>query len=950
MGSGTGPVPAEIQGATRGFDVFVSYSRADRETAQALVAGLDARGVKAWVDLEDIPPSAEWMAEISAAIEAADGYLVVVSPDLARSEVCAEELDLARGAGKRIVPVEVRTTDPDSVPATLAALNWIDATDMQLDQVLDRAVEALRTDLEHVRAHTRLQVQSGEWLRKAEVTTLLLRGGEISEAEAVVASPSEPRATPLQARFVHASRTAATRRQRRFITAVVAALVSSLLLSAFALLQRGEAVQQRDRAELQTELANSRALASEALLNMDDRLDVGMLLALEAHRTAPTPQALDALHVAAQRSIWIERTLRGSSGVNSVAVAPDGSLIAGADNDGTIRIWPAERGDPQGQLIEADGRSVFALAFAPDGTLASGGRDGAVHLWDPDTGAALGEPLAVENDAAAVTSVAFAREGRIVLGGTSDGMVYSWDAQSGTPTSDGPIRVGREKVWGLASPAGRDVFVASTDDGLLSSWDLVTGRRLATFELSSENAWGVDVSPDGRLVSVATTARRTQAASGEVLVFELRTGERVWRLQGHDDGAFDVAFSPDGRTLASASADTTVRLWNVDTGEPVSQPLRAHTDWVNGVAFTPDGASVVSGSSDGTVVVWDAQHRLVAGGGPVNVVAFHPDGESFASTEAIAYGEGGNVLPGSVSVWSTDTLEKIVSTSGEGAYGIAYTPDGATLVGTALDPEAFQGDLRRWNTQTLEVIEPTQPPGSFLTGVAVDPDGSTAATGTLEGDVQLWDVASGDPIGAPVGGQEDFVYALAFSPDGSVLATSSFDGSVVLRDPSDGGGVGDPVLQGRAEVYALAFDPAGERLAIGTFDGDVVVLDLETMERVLDLSLGDGVQSLAYSADGRTLAAGTSAGEVVLLETASGERIGDRLPEQRDWVNSLAFDRAGTSLLAGSEDGSILVLPSLAWTEDLDLLTDHLCAAAGRSLDPAEWKELIPFAPYHRTC
>ena len=169
---------AEPSEPAQPHDVFVSYSRADREVVVELVAGLDARGLKAWVDLEDIPPSAEWMGEIRAAIEASDGYLVVVSPSFASSEVCAEELGLAREAGKRIVPVMVRPTDPSSVPATLAALNWIDAIDGALEAASDRAVEALQTDLDHVRAHTKLGVRAAEWERKDDTTALLLRGAE----------------------------------------------------------------------------------------------------------------------------------------------------------------------------------------------------------------------------------------------------------------------------------------------------------------------------------------------------------------------------------------------------------------------------------------------------------------------------------------------------------------------------------------------------------------------------------------------------------------------------------------------------------------------------------------------------------------------------------------------------------------------------------------------------
>jgi len=94
----------------RGHDVFVSYSRADRETVFELTDALAERGKRAWVDLEEIPPSAEWMAKIRAAIESSDGYLVVVSPNLARSEICAEELEYARASGKCIVPVQVRAS------------------------------------------------------------------------------------------------------------------------------------------------------------------------------------------------------------------------------------------------------------------------------------------------------------------------------------------------------------------------------------------------------------------------------------------------------------------------------------------------------------------------------------------------------------------------------------------------------------------------------------------------------------------------------------------------------------------------------------------------------------------------------------------------------------------------------------------------------------------------
>src|SRR3990172_2643995 len=251
------PVPEPA----RGHDVFVSYSRADRQRVIELTRALAARGKRTWVDLEDIPPSAEWMTEIRSAIESSDGYLVVISPSLAGSQVCAEELEHARSGGKRIVPVLVRPTDPSSVPPALAALNWIDATGGAIEESAEAVVQALQTDLDHVKAHTRLLVRATEWDGRREPRSLLLRGEDLKEAEAllVAAQGKEPAPTPVQARFVQASRSGATRRQRSAVAiAVVVALVAATL-GVFAWQQRGEAIDQRAEAVAQRAEAQEQA-------------------------------------------------------------------------------------------------------------------------------------------------------------------------------------------------------------------------------------------------------------------------------------------------------------------------------------------------------------------------------------------------------------------------------------------------------------------------------------------------------------------------------------------------------------------------------------------------------------------------------------------------------------------------------------------------------------------
>ena len=944
-------------------DVFISYAREDRPFVQRLHDALAHEGRESWVDWEGIPASAKWMAEVRAAIDEADCFCFVVSPDSVESPVCREEAAHAAASNKRILPLLRREVSDGLVPETVAAHNWIEFQDQDdFDRALATLVKALETDPEHLRTHTRLLVRAKEW-DGAKDRSLLLRGQDLNQAEGWLAASAgkEPAPTQGQTAYVLASRKAASRRQRTVVGAVAIALALSLVLSAVAVIQRGEAVDAQARAEEQTRVANSRALAAQALVHMDEQLDLAILLSLEAYGTAPTPEALDVLHIAAQRSLMIEQTLPGSdtgavgfnqAGRKAVAYSPDGELIASGDADGNVFVWAADTGDVVGEPFDAGVGAIHAIAFAPEGgTLAIGGERGSVSAWDPLTGAEVSPRLELKDP---VTALAFSPNARRIAVGTDQGVVSLFDAEDGSVIA-GPEGFGRREsdfksVTGVAfSPDGTAMAIGA-ETGELVLVDPETLQEVAELNTAALQVWSPEFSPDGR--TLAAGILTLTSGDGAVLLWDVASGRVLDRLEGHSDQVFDISFSSDGRRLASASADGTVRLWDLATGEQVGDPLLGHSAEVHAVMFDPAGADLVSGGADGSVIIWKAGERVVGEGGPVNVVAFTKDGSRMISTETFTYAEpfppdpafdgGGDVL-----IWDTSSWGPVGEPiHGQYVFGLALGPDDSWFAGGTIDAR-----VPRWPIEPgVAAMETLRGAREVLFGVTVSPDADTIVAGGLGG-LFLWDAATGEELPEPPMAHDQDVYGMAFSPDGDTFVSGGFgDGRVLLWDTATWELVGEPLAEGLGRVYAVAFSRDGSMLAAAGFDGSVIVWDTSSWDRLHEVTTDNAVLSLAFSPDGGVLAAGTSAGQVEFIDVRRGERIGEPVSGQRDWVNTVAFAPDGATLVAGSEDGSIALLGTSAWTDDIANLRSTLCRVAGRNLTEAEWAEFVSFKPYEPGC
>jgi hypothetical protein len=178
------------------YDLFVSYCRRNIEFVRRLHRALATQQQTVWVDWNDIPPTADWWAEIQRGIDRADNFLFVLTPESLASKVCLNELSHAVSRGKRLIPI-VQTDVTGPVPDSIAKLNWIFFRDSDdFDTALERLVVALRSDLDYVRMHTRLLNRAKEWRSGDRDGSFLLRGKQLQSALLWLDQPMPPYPIP----------------------------------------------------------------------------------------------------------------------------------------------------------------------------------------------------------------------------------------------------------------------------------------------------------------------------------------------------------------------------------------------------------------------------------------------------------------------------------------------------------------------------------------------------------------------------------------------------------------------------------------------------------------------------------------------------------------------------------------------------------------------------------
>ena len=971
--------------------VFISYSRKDKSFVLSLREALKNARRDTWMDLEDIPPSAEWLARIRSAIDEADTFVFVLSPDSIVSETCRIEVDHASARHKKIVPVLRRTIAVTEAPPVLARLQWLSFEEQgDFARSFKQLTDTIDTDLARVQVHTRLLTRAIWWDERGRNEDDLLRGVALQEAVAWVtegATGTPPHPIPLQAEYIRAC-------------------------------QQVESAE-IDRLKVLNAKAVGRQLAAQAELLRSQSLDLlpqSGLLAAESLRSYPSHEADQVLrralallprHVASMQHDREHDGNQRPASVNRLAISAGGRFLASAASDHTARVWTLPEGSEILRITHA--MAVDFVAFSPDGGLVASANNGSP--WHVNVrGLPDGREVAQFSLAGETSALAFSPDGRWLVFTERRGMeeyaARVIDVKSGREAAT--LAHGNH-IQAIAFTSDGTQLATACMDWHARTWDLESGRQI------------LEVAHAGPVRDVAfRPSQRTLASVGDdgfVRIWTLDGGADVRTLR-HGGRVAQLAFSPDGRLLA-ATGDAQARVWVVDEGRELA--ILAHDIAIGHAEFFAGGQYLATMSADGVIRAWETAHftevgrsvhgatarsialdpsrcRLATGGEDANVHVWEMTGRPDVARlrhpgriETIAFDDSARIfltanpatvwaidegsdqgarLVGTVagkltsaalsrdgrflatgdaenhwSIWSIDTaantLRREATASQAGRLGqVAFSPDGRHLLTTngAWQPLLPHDRIARlWDWSRETVVAEFAHEAAFWQS-ALSPDGRCLAIAESK-TVRVRDVATGRDL---LRFSQTNVESLAFTPDSRHLATAGADRVVRVHDLA----TGTEAARFEGEFYfrRALFSPSGSLLAACGGESLVRVWEWASGKEITRLAQTTGAGTIAFSPDSRFLATGSEDRTARVWQIAGGRQVAHVQHERP--VDCVAFGPDGRVVASAEREETARI-----WCWQPEDLIAGLCGRVTRSLTPHEWLRYVgEDTPYRKTC
>jgi WD40 repeat protein/uncharacterized caspase-like protein len=536
----------------------------------------------------------------------------------------------------------------------------------------------------------------------------------------------------------------------------------------------------------------------------------------------------------------------------------DGHLLVSGIIDKRVKLWDVTNKANERDL-GSTAQDWSLLKFSRDGRLLALSEGYTVKLWDVATGhdvPALKPP----------NSGLFSAQGRVFVGFTDDGKRIATGGFD-TPTVLWETGTAKQllKLSGRTNMAYKVAF--SADGNQLTSggrtrWDLRTGRGVRLTAAPSDKQFGFP-SPDGRLLALFAPN------SSAVSILETPSGRQLQTLAPAtgDIVVQRVSFSPDStmlvvtymaseaqmrnpRTLGQfGSNENQVRIWDVKSGRELHTLKLANAPSEAG--FSSDGRVLATLGSMGEISLWDS-----ATGNKLRDLTSSPMANLSQMMKGIDPAQLKNMKPGksgsmpqmpdmtAIAGMMTNMMGSMsAGTTGRSVTSLAFSPDGRTLaiggvesksnfdLAAMMNPAAVQKNQKK-NSKPPD-------PEEMMKNMKVE----------AVGQVVLWDVASGQEIGA-LKGHGKGVTQVAFSRDGRLLASSSTDNTIRIWDVAARREL--RTLSGHTtNIDSIDFSPDSRLLASAGDDGATFLWDANTGEHLLTLiSLDDGGEWMVVTPQG----------------------------------------------------------------------------------------------------
>jgi WD40 repeat protein len=491
--------------------------------------------------------------------------------------------------------------------------------------------------------------------------------------------------------------------------------------------------------------------------------------------------------------------------VSNAALSADGLMLAvvGYSRSALYNQWSIFLLDASKRTVTQDAKgtvtlTVSASSLSPDGQRIAFGQSlsGMFGVLDTATGRVIAQHTAAH--ASPISAIAFSGDGAKLVTADTQGTIKVWADIDKLTTKSVALRTlkghqGAINTVGFSEDARRLVSVGA--DNTARVWDLENaGAAIRPLERCGRMCYGARFSPDGQLIAAAD--------AGGVHLWDAATGRLVRDLPAGDKSAvLSVAFSPtDSRLLAvgyGGRKDVSyVALWDIAAGSELAR---------------------LPGASDLPGLQMDEFT------GAAGALAFSPDGKYLV----VGFGKGAyesKAVPHPLKVWEVATRQQLRLLNGHTGYcvSLGFSRDGAMLASSSHD-----GRVILWSTETWEAVRTLENPdrGSqansqagrrFVDDAAFSPDGKTLAMASRAGNVQLWNVATGELLDT-LKGHSSAVQTVVFSLDGRTLASGSSDQTVRLWNVETRRELMqlDPGSVELGGVYTLAFSPDGKHLLAG---------------------------------------------------------------------------------------------------------------------------------------